>query len=1126
MNVEERLRYTLDGLKDFQLKTVEAAVEQLNNGQSRYLIADEVGLGKTIVAKGIIAKLVQQNLPKKRMLKVVYICSNQILAKENLKKLSYVKFVKEDAEEYNKVIQHSIHDDRITSLAYAPSSEKNKFLLTIRAFTPGTSFDNGNLGRADERVLIYRLLTHFPEYKYRHIALKWFLKGGKSVNQWREDIAAIKVSPIKSRQTVLKIRKGIYNKFQKELSQPLDPAKFKRLFKNNQYSPKESFWSILLKIIEPNKKERSFVKVGANEVHKDFGPDHFQLIAELRFRLSKACTEYLKADLFVLDEFQRYNNLIQDVRAEVDPGTLIAKAIFSQPGAQVVMLSATPFKAYTTQFEESLGENHYQEFKNVLQFLLKDKNEVFWKGLDADNLSYFNLLKSFDSKNVTELKKIKDRIEKNYRQCIARTERTLVELFDDQYVDDAIRKLKVTPADVIDFLLTDEIVKALEGDENNRLPIPTEYVKSSPFPFSFLKDYEHMRVLETAYRDNKEIRASVQNAKRAWLPIRNIEDYKPLLPASAAQNDTEPNAKLRLLYNETVRKHGWQLLWLNPSLPYYEPFGAYKGSEGFSKTLIFSAWKMVPRMISGLVSYEAERLSIGGYDSRTQSVERPYFQKTRTPLPQLTFQLDDGKASKMNNQLLTLPSVYLAKLYNPADNILAQKPIKQIRQELAKQIKRDIVSSGIASLGRKGADSKKWDWYALLLLEREEYKFDDKLKTWLTSFDEVMTANYEEEDEKRENGSDGKKGHFERFKRFLLGEEEENIGILTDDRLEKICLQLADQVLGNPATCAYRSFSQVFDAPLDKLLGAAFMVGQGFLTLYNKPECVAIINQFEKKGFYHDKALSYGISGNIQAMLDEFVYQLKDSGGMEDVSKCAGFIYDVLTVPTSYIEAKYVDSKSKIISDLKLRTHYALPFGVKTASDTKSEKRQIKVREAFNSPFRPFVLTSTSIGQEGLDFHYYCNKLIHWNLPTNPIDIEQREGRIKRYKGLNIRRALAQKYRVELKQFSGKISAWQELFEIAERQKPKNTCDLVPFWVLPEMPESKIQAIIPIYQYSKDDEKLKYIKKVLGNYRLTFGQPRQEELLFALSELLNDGDAKKLLKELVINLAPIDFLGS
>ena len=53
-------------------------------------------------------------------------------------------------------------------------------------------------------------------------------------------------------------------------------------------------------------------------------------------------------------------------------------------------------------------------------------------------------------------------------------------------------------------------------------------------------------------------------------------------------------------------------------------------------------------------------------------------------------------------------------------------------------------------------------------------------------------------------------------------------------------------------------------------------------------------------------------------------------------------------------------------------------------------------------------LASTSIGQEGLDFHWYCSEVVHWNLPSNPIDLEQREGRVNRYQSLVVRRRVVQ----------------------------------------------------------------------------------------------------------------------
>jgi hypothetical protein len=50
-----------------------------------------------------------------------------------------------------------------------------------------------------------------------------------------------------------------------------------------------------------------------------------------------------------------------------------------------------------------------------------------------------------------------------------------------------------------------------------------------------------------------------------------------------------------------------------------------------------------------------------------------------------------------------------------------------------------------------------------------------------------------------------------------------------------------------------------------------------------------------------------------------------------------------------------------------------------------TQLRKEAVRTAFNSPFWPFVLATTSIGQEGLDFHPFCHAVVHWNLPSNPV---------------------------------------------------------------------------------------------------------------------------------------------
>jgi hypothetical protein len=63
------------------------------------------------------------------------------------------------------------------------------------------------------------------------------------------------------------------------------------------------------------------------------------------------------------------------------------------------------------------------------------------------------------------------------------------------------------------------------------------------------------------------------------------------------------------------------------------------------------------------------------------------------------------------------------------------------------------------------------------------------------------------------------------------------------------------------------------------------------------------------------------------------------------------------------------------------------------------------LRSAFNSPFPPYVLASTSVGQEGLDFHRYCDSIIHWTPPASPSAFRQRNGRLDRFRSLQVRRA-------------------------------------------------------------------------------------------------------------------------
>ena len=78
-------------LKGFQRRTVDYAFQQLYqipNGTGRFLVADEVGLGKTLVARGVVARAVEHLWDSTARIDIIYICSNADIARQNIARLT------------------------------------------------------------------------------------------------------------------------------------------------------------------------------------------------------------------------------------------------------------------------------------------------------------------------------------------------------------------------------------------------------------------------------------------------------------------------------------------------------------------------------------------------------------------------------------------------------------------------------------------------------------------------------------------------------------------------------------------------------------------------------------------------------------------------------------------------------------------------------------------------------------------------------------------------------------------------------------------------------------------------------------------------------------------------------
>lgn len=321
---------------------------------------------------------------------------------------------------------------------------------------------------------------------------------------------------------------------------------------------------------------------------------------------------------------------------------------------------------------------------------------------------------------------------------------------------------------------------------------------------------------------------------------------------------------------------------------------------------------------------------------------------------------------------------------------------------------------------------------------------------------------------------------------------------------------LTDMAIGSPGVCFYRLLQNQ-----DLAREAAAEFCKMFNRRYNAATLDIVYNK-KSALTYYQQVIDYCVMGNLQAVLDEFAHMIDEEPvNANNVNKIQKRIVDSF-IGRNYQEIDTTESFAKKKKKWRIRTHYAMPYG-KMKMNERDTNKVNDTRLAFNSPFRPFVLTSTSVGQEGLDFHWYCRKIMHWNIPSNPQDIEQREGRIDRYKSLYVRRNVAKLH--------PDIYEWSGIFDEARNEAEKEgLCELVPYWSIPQklldrIPDSqqeRIESVTPLYPLSADWSKYERMKSVLSLYRLTMGQPRQEELLELFKDLREED-----IKRLLINLSPI-----
>lgn len=1064
------LDQVLAPLKDFQRRTVDRVHERLWDEQDparRFLVADEVGLGKTLVARGIVARTIDMlwDGPRKvDRIDVVYICSNAQIARQNLPKLRLG-----DGGDAGTLTAA----DRLTMLATKIESLGDR-RINLVSFTPGTSFDIGRSGgRAPERVLLYWLLRSSHQITW---ARKWllFFRGMSGLARFKNAVEH---------------------------------------FDRSEIAPAlaESYGSELKDALGPEGGPLLDELVACADVfdHRptDWSPDYttsrrrYRLIGALRHLLARTAVRALEPDLVILDEFQRFKDLLDD--ANDDEGAELARELFGTPRARVVLLSATPYKMYTLPEErEQEGDDHYRDFLATVRFLGGQATaEPVEEALSAMRAALY-------ADDRAAAKDAKDRVEGHLRRVMVRTERLASTPERDGMVSERQwTGVTLAPADVKDYRRLARTSRVVGGFD------PLEFWRSSPYVLELMDGYKLKKQLETHAQDpgDHTMLVDAVAAGGTALQWQDVDAYRRLDPG---------NAKMRGLVDDVVERGAWQLAWIPPSCPYYDPAGPYADPalQTFTKRLIFSAWAVVPKAVGTVLSYEAERRLM---EANPAEANRTYSGRRQRPL--LTFVVNrEGRRSGMPVLGLLYPSVVLAEVGDPLRVARELRATLPLRRESLLDLVRDQVAALLADLPPGPVDGvvdEAWYWAAPMLLDHS-VRSDEPPSvfrygtTWGpdegSEADETRFADHLTEADQMVAGG----GH--------------TLGRRPDDLADV----LAAVAVAGPGVTALRALSRVAGGPSfladHAVRDAASNVAWSLRNHMNSPEMIAVVRRAARhgEGAYWRDVLGHCLDGGLQSVLDEYVHVLDEGRGgaieplpdkLARITAELDAALSLRTASNTFTQLTVAGRRLQLDTETdgaqhRIRTSFAVRFG-RATTDDQAQVREGEVRTAYNSPFWPFVLCSTSVGQEGLDFHWYSHAVVHWNLPANPVDLEQREGRVHRYKGHAVRKNVAAKYGARLEVLDAE-DPWETLFELAAAERPDGETEVYPYWVFPLPGGAVIERYVPALPLSSETRHYKRLLRTVGAYRLVVGQPRQEDLLEYLGERAEE------MTDLRIDLSP------
>lgn len=1056
---------SLENLKDFQRRTVDYAYGRLmdESGSGRFLVADEVGLGKTLVARGVMAKMYAD--VDRRRFNVLYICSNAQIAQQNWAKLA-LKRERSGAPAYRSTL---------LPLYRAELDEPGPHLIS---FTPGTSLDlsHGD-GRSLERALLLLLL--FPDVSARNQKLFKLFAGPRTGYQsFKKQVDSLRGVRNILEQLRPKFTRGIARRCPLKVPGPYDD-RIRDLARRYCKSPDE------------------------------FSGARRELMGCLRTRLATINLRSLKPDLIILDEFQRFSHVLTGEAGELTMQLLRRQRV----PPKVLLLSATPYRMLSLS-QDLAADQAYENFLKTLEFLFNHAEDKMAQIREQVQRFGQTMMGLRTPPQIRTLETEKQALEQVLREVMVRTERRDIEHEQDEMTQDICMPVTLAPEDLKDYGQLQHLSDVVDGGDM------LEYWKAAPYLLNFMDNYLMKQKLGKLSRDQRAIfQKFLQRDKIAqWPNQREASDKRnrtisvpPVRPR---------NARMRALLQDPVISEGYRLLWMPPALPYYPLSGPFATVDrvSFTKRLIFSGWKVVPKAVSVQVSRYAD-----SQIAQARGKSRP-----TTLVPSGSFLRLDLKTA-LAVLVLMYPSKTLAKI-DPLDvckalvdneqNITLEAVLNGIERQL-----QPLLETVIGRNVHAAQPDDRWYWMAPILLDYER--------------DPVGTQNWWDDKARAKpwgtvdpNAAEGVWAfHVVKVREFISqwGSSFTELGGPPQDLLRV----LAEMTLAGPGVAALRTYMHTWlNAPIDaEILEGAARLGWSFRNFLNLPQYASVLHGlYWKDGGLHEspwrKALRYCVEGGLQAVLDEYAAFLKDSRSLdqEEPSRAWFLVVDAMsqamglqagTPQIDWFDAEGTSQK------LSVSTRFARRFSDDRSDDNRAVKVK-QIQDAFNSPFWPFILVTTSVGQEGLDFHAYCHAVIHWDLPNNPVDLEQRNGRVHRYKGHAIRKNVAAQHgrdaMVAAASPTGEV-LWDRMFKMAAEQQSESASELVPYWTYPIPGGAQVESRFFRLPLSRDESRLARLRQLLAIYRMVVGQPNQEDLIDSFWRHFGE-EARTLGEKLRVDLKP------